>query len=211
MANRYNTTWEANPKRRPKRGCLSTAIKTVAILALVGAIGWYIWAQITMSNYQNLNSGSKIAQVCAFGTHYPHEINVQVTTFDKNEDPTSNPPQAIRGDILQLQGDIIKYPDPLPIVGLSSGYKLTRLEGHYRDPNNESQYGPMAVIINNGDDFFFTAMHTLPTPVEANHDTSFSVPVDSNTYYILLPQTGVLQISRALDQPGCGPHAKAAH
>src|SRR5436853_282281 len=63
-----------------------------------------------------------------------------------------------RGDEWMLQGDIIKFPTWLNILGLHSGYKLTRLEGRYDDPKLESNSRHVVVTLNGGDDNFFKTM-----------------------------------------------------
>ena len=61
----------------------------------------------------------------------------------------------IQGDEWIVQGDIIKFPAWLNIVGLHAGYKLTRLEGRYDDINLENTASHTAIPLNGGDDNFF--------------------------------------------------------
>ena len=59
-----------------------------------------------------------------------------------------------------MQGDIIKFPSWLNVVGLHAGYKLTRLEGRYDDIHLENTAPHTAVPLNGGDDTFFQTTYT---------------------------------------------------
>jgi hypothetical protein len=54
-----------------------------------------------------------------------------------------------------LQSDMVKVSGALTIIGLHSGYKLTRLEGRFDDPTQEANAKHSVVTLNDGDDSFF--------------------------------------------------------
>jgi hypothetical protein len=76
-------------------------------------------------------------------------------TFIQHGPQVSDKTYLVTGDEWMLEGDIIKFPTWLNIVGLHSGYKLTRLEGRYNDPNLELRGKRTVITLNGGDDNFF--------------------------------------------------------
>jgi hypothetical protein len=61
----------------------------------------------------------------------------------------------MQGDEWMVQGNVLKVVPWLTIFGLHSGYKLTRLEGRFDDPNLERTSQHTVVELNGGDDAFF--------------------------------------------------------
>ena len=104
---------------------------------------------------RHINTGITSYNVCP-RDFYGNDGNI---TFDHQY-------PGVEGNQVQLQGDIIKYwPGLNPLF--QSGYKLTRLEGYYNDPNIERTYKPDPIYLNGGDDNFYKTVHGLPsvTPV----------------------------------------------
>src|SRR5260370_14403300 len=65
----------------------------------------------------------------------------------------------VYGDEWMLQADIIKVVPWLNILGVHTGYKVTRLQGRYDDVNLEQNGRRSVYAINGGDDGFFQRMH----------------------------------------------------
>ena len=59
-----------------------------------------------------------------------------------------------------LQGDIVKFPTWLNVLGLHTGYKLTRLEGRFDDITMERSSPHSAIALNGGDDNFFKTAYS---------------------------------------------------
>ncbi len=93
-------------------------------------------------------------------TNAAHEMSVELILYDGNGHIASDNTYLLQGDEWMLQGDIIKFPAWLNVVGLHSGYKLTRLEGRYDDINLERSAPHSAIELNGGDDNFFKTVHT---------------------------------------------------
>ena len=170
------------------------------VILLVGGGWWLISPQ--MSTYVPLNSGFKIAQICAIATKKPHEMDVSVTLFDSAGKATSNQ-YSVQGDILLLRGDIIK--PFMNLFVLHSGYKLVALEGHYQDPTLEKTNKPYIIPLNGGHDTLFSMVQWLPASVvQATDDSPLPVPVNGKTYNVFVPQNTPL--SPVLNAPPCDPH-----
>ncbi len=120
------------PRRRFrfKRGLSGIVLLAVAISLL--------WVTFLVQSYLGLTSEIKVAQIRA----------TPITKY------------LLQGDEWMLQGDIIKFPAWLNVVGLHSGYKLTRLEGRYDDINLERTAPHSAIELNGGDDNFFKTAYT---------------------------------------------------
>lgn len=127
---------------------------------LRGLVGLFIiavfllwqWPYSVMPTYQGFN-GNLVAKVHITKTRIPQLWSVQLTDGNPAEDINCYIKQDGR---LELQGDILIFPSWLNILGLHSGYKLTRLLGCYSDPMLRDK--GTVFILNNGEDNFFTTI-----------------------------------------------------
>lgn len=130
------------------------------ILLLVVAI-LLLWVSTLVQSYLGLTGEIKVAHVHATSiANAPHQMSVDVTLYDGNGHVASDNSYLVQGDEWMVQGDIVKFPAWLNVVGLHSGYKLTRLEGRFDDPNMERTAQHTVVELNGGDDNFFKTTHT---------------------------------------------------
>lgn len=155
-----------------------------------------LWLATLMQTYLGLTSDIRVAQVHAVPlANLPHEMSVEITLYDKNGHQTSDNTYAVAGDEWMLQGDIIKFPAWLNILGLHSGYKLTRLEGRFDDPNLERNAKHTVIVLNGGDDQFFQTVQeqawTSPF-VQAAYGSGVFLAPDGKTYNVFVSQTGLL-------------------
>jgi hypothetical protein len=151
---RYRRTGYA-PRRRIKiwRGLSGILLLAVAISLL--------WVTFLVQSYLGLTGEIKVAHIRATSiANVAHQMSVEVMLYDGNGHVTSDNTYLIKGDEWMVQGDIIKFPAWLNIVGLHAGYKLTRLEGRYDDINLENTAPHTAVALNGGDDGFFRTTYT---------------------------------------------------
>jgi hypothetical protein len=151
---RYNRTGRM-PRRRFKftRGMSGIVLLAVAISLL--------WVTFLVQSYLGLTGEIKVAHIHATQiTNVAHQMSVEVMLYDGNGHVTSDNTYLIQGDEWMVQGDIIKFPAWLNVVGLHAGYKLTRLEGRYDDINLENTAHHTAIPLNGGDDNFFQATYT---------------------------------------------------
>jgi hypothetical protein len=146
---RYRRTGHL-PRRRFKvtRGFSGLVPLAVAISLL--------WLTFLVQSYLGLTGEIKVAHIRATPiANVSHQMSVEVMLYDGNGHINSENTYLIQGDEWMVQGDIIKFPAWLNIVGLHAGYKLTRLEGRYDDTNLENTAHHTAIPLNGGDDNFF--------------------------------------------------------
>lgn len=142
------------PRRhfRVTRGLSGIVLLAVAISLL--------WVAFLVQSYLGLTGEIKVAHIRATSiANVAHEMSVEVTLYDGNGHATSDNTYLLQGDEWMLQGDIVKFPAWLNVVGLHSGYKLTRLEGRFDDIQLENTARHTAIALNGGDDNFFKTMH----------------------------------------------------
>ena len=145
----YSRTGYA-PRRRFK---LWRGLSGILLLAVAVSL---LWVTFLVQSYLGLTGEIKVAHLRATQmANVPHQMSVEVMLYDQNGHVTSDNTYLIQGDEWMLQGDIIKFPAWLNVVGLHAGYKLTRLEGRYDDINLENTAHHTAVPLNGGDDNFF--------------------------------------------------------
>ena len=133
------------------------------ILLIVIAIS-LLWLTFLIQSYLGLTSEIKVAQVRATVlANAPHQMSVELIQYDDNGNVASDNTYLMQGDEWMLQGDIVKFPGWANILGLHTGYKLTRFEGRYDDINMERTALHFAVELNGGDDGFFQAVKSHPT------------------------------------------------
>ncbi len=154
-----------------------------------------LWLSLLIQTYLGLTSDIEVARVRATPVaNVSHLMSVDLTLFDQNGHQTSEQTYIINGDEWMLQGDIIKFPPWLNIFGLHSGYKLTRLEGRFDDPNLEANSHHTVVVLNGGDDNFFKTVQeqawTSPF-VQAAYGSGTFIQPDGKTYDVFVSQTGL--------------------
>ncbi len=138
------------PRRRFKvtRGLSGLVLLAVAVSLL--------WLTFLVQSYLGLTGEIKVAHIRATPiANVAHQMSVEVILYDGNGHVTSENTYLLQGDEWMVQGDIIKFPAWLNVVGLHAGYKLTRLEGRYDDITLENTAHHTAVPLNGGDDNFF--------------------------------------------------------
>ncbi|HEX4206521.1 MAG TPA: hypothetical protein VHZ51_20450 [Ktedonobacteraceae bacterium] len=154
-----------------------------------------LWVASLAQVYTGLNSDIKVAQVHATSVaNMQHMMSVEMTLYDSSGHTTSTQTYLVSGDEWMLQGDIIKFPAWLNVLGLHSGYKLTRLEGRFDDPNLESNSKHTVITLNGGDDGFFKTTQGLPwiTPfVQAAYGNATFLQPDGKTYNVVVSQSGL--------------------
>ena len=115
-----------------------------------------LWLTFLTQTYLGLTSEIKVAQIQATKvSNANHEMSVNITLYDDSGHALSNNTYILQGDEWMLQGDIIRFPTWLNVLGIHSGYKVTRLEGRYDDIHLENTAPHTAIALNGGDDNFF--------------------------------------------------------
>ncbi len=130
----------------------------VSGIVLIAVAFSLLWAALALQTYLGLTGEIKVAHVHATTiANVKHTLFVELTQYDNNGHALPQTYQ-VSGDEWMLQGNILKVASWLTIVGLHSGYKLTRLEGRYDDIKLENTAPRTAVALNGGDDNFFQTM-----------------------------------------------------
>lgn len=154
-----------------------------------------LWLTLLVQTYLGLTSDIKVARVHATPvTNADHLMSVELILYDQHGHQTSDQTYLVKGDEWRLEGDIIKFPTWLNILGLHSGYKLTRMEGRYEDPKLESSNLPTVIPLNGGDDNFFRTVQEqawVSPVVEAAYGSGTFLRADGKTYDVLASQTGL--------------------
>ncbi len=123
-----------------------------------------LWLTFLVQTYLGLTGEIKVAQVRATTlVNVPHEMSVELILYDDNGNIASDNTYLVMGDEWMVQGDIVKFPTWANILGLHTGYKLTRFEGRYDSIQMERTAQHFAIELNGGDDGFFQAVNTHPT------------------------------------------------
>ncbi|HZR39408.1 MAG TPA: hypothetical protein VFB12_04785 [Ktedonobacteraceae bacterium] len=154
-----------------------------------------LWAASLTQAYLGLTGDIKVAQVRAnMITNQQHVMNVELVLYGNDGKQASDNFYEVQGDRWMVQGNIIKFASWLNLLGMHSGYKLTRLEGQYDDPNMESNSKHTVIVLNGGDDDFFKTVYkqAWSSPfVDAAYGNAVILPADGMTYNVFVSQTGL--------------------
>lgn len=185
--------WRKYGKRlRHHRMRWGRAVTGLIFLLLASSI---LWLTLLVQTYVGLTSDIRVATVHATTiANAPHQMFVELKLYDQNGKQTSDQNYLVNGDEWMIEGDIIKFPTWLNIVGLHSGYKLTRLEGRYDDPNLELTGKRTVITLNGGDDNFFKTVQQqawLNPIVQGAYGNAVFLAADGKTYNVYVSQTGL--------------------
>ncbi len=174
--------------RRHRHLRWKSGIGGVLLLAIAVSL---LWLTFLVQTYLGLTGDIKVAQIRATTTNLPHVMSVELVLYDQNGKTTSDKTYFVEGDEWMLQGDILKFPGWMNVLGFHSGFKLTRMEGRYDDPQMESTAHHTVIVLNGGDDGFFTTAQnqawTSPFVDSAYGSSTFLKP-DSHVYNIFVSQ-----------------------
>ena len=144
--------------RFPRRFKITHGLSGIVLIAVAVS---FLWVTFLVQSYIGLTGEIKVAHIRATSiANVAHQMSVEVMLYDGNGHVTSDNTYLIQGDEWMMQGDIIKFPAWLNVVGLHAGYKLTRLEGRYDDIKLENTARHTAIPLNGGDDNFFQTTYT---------------------------------------------------
>ncbi len=127
---------------------------TVLLLVAISLL----YLALLLQSYLGLTENIKVAHVTATPvSNVSNYMVVDLTLYDDQGNKVSENTYGVCGNEWMLQADVVRLPSWINILGIHSGYKLTRLEGRYDDPNLERNAQHTVVVLNGGDDNFFTA------------------------------------------------------
>lgn len=187
--------------RLPRRRRLRWQHGLGGILLLFVAVS-LLWMTFLVQSYLGLTGDIEVAQVRASKVTNPTDpavpmMSVELKLYSEDGKQVSDQTYLVLGDEWMVQGDIIKFASWLNIVGLHSGYKLTRMEGRFDDPNIERNHTHTVVVLNGGDDGFF--QHAKGTNwysgfVQAQYGNAVFQSADGATYNVFVSQTGLYAV-----------------
>jgi hypothetical protein len=156
-----------------------------------------LWLTFLVQTYLGLTGDIKVARVHAASIgNVQHEMSVDLTLYDKNGHPGVTQTYLVNGDEWMLQGDIIKFPTWLNVLGLHSSYKLTRLEGRFDNSDLERHATHTVVDLNGGDDNFFKTVQSqtwISPIVQGAYGNAVFDPASpqGQNYDVFVSQTGL--------------------
>lgn len=160
------------------------------VLLLIGLLVFAVagWAQ----TYRTLTRAELVATIRAV----PTGSQLMSVTYTPVEGGKPGTPQtfAIHGDKWELGGDVIKWQDWVNILGVHTGYRITRLDGYYVD-HNDYYRKPLSFIDLGGhtstvEQFVRDHGNLLPF-VRATYGNAVNqVPSAAATYQVYLSTSG---------------------
>lgn len=141
------------PGRRRLRFRPARAISGLALLVVSLLILWFV---TLVQTYLGLTGEVKAAHVVAAAvSNVPHTLHVDLTLYDEKGKTQSRQTYQVEGDMWVLQADIVELNHWVNVLGVHSGYKVTRLFGERLDGVSPAQH---QILLNGGDGRFFTDM-----------------------------------------------------
>ncbi|MFZ1177003.1 MAG: hypothetical protein WAO15_12210 [Mycobacterium sp.] len=162
---------------RPGRAVSGVALLVVSLLML--------WFATLVQTYLGLTGEVKAAHVLATPvSNAMHTLNVDLTLYDDEGNTYSHQTYQVEGDMWVLQADIVELHHWVNVLGMHSGYKVTRLFGERLDGVSPTQH---QILLNGGDGSFFADMRggkwwTKPFVRSAYGNAVISAPGEFDVY-----------------------------
>jgi hypothetical protein len=162
---------------RPRRAISGVALLVVSILML--------WFVTLVQTYLGLTGEIKAAHVAATPiSNAQHSLDVDLTLYDNKGNTQTRQTYQVEGDLWVLQADIVELQHWVNVLGVHSGYKVTRLFGERLDGVSPTQH---QILLNGGDGRFFADMHdrkwwTKPFVRSAYGNAVISAPGEFDVY-----------------------------
>jgi hypothetical protein len=133
---------------RPGRAVSGLVLLVVSLLML--------WFVTLVQTYLGLTGEVKAAHVTATSiSDAEHSLAVDLTLYDDKGNTQSRKTYQVEGDMWVLQADIVELNHWVNVLGVHSGYKVTRLFGERVDGVSPTQH---QILLNGGDGSFFADM-----------------------------------------------------
>jgi hypothetical protein len=162
------------------------------VLLLIGLLAFAVagWAQ----TYRALTRAELVAYVRAVPIMGQQQTMRVTMTPVQNGTPGAAQTYVVHGDQWELGGDVIKWQDYVNILGLHTGYRLTRLDGYYDDAH-DYQHKPLTFIDLAGHQdavgqFVHDHQALLPFVRAIYHNAVAAPPDPHATYRVYLSTSG---------------------
>ncbi|WP_407686755.1 hypothetical protein [Mycobacterium sp. HUMS_1102779] len=162
---------------RPVRAVTGVVLLVVSLLML--------WFATLVQTYLGLTGEVKAARVVATEiSNASHRLSVDLTLYDEQGHASTRKSYEVEGDLWVLQADIVELQHWVNVLGMHSGYKVTRLFGERLDGVSPAQH---QILLNGGDGSFFADMHggkwwTKPFVRSAYGNAVISPPGEFDVY-----------------------------
>jgi hypothetical protein len=181
MRSNYDPAAQA-PRRHRLRIRPGRAISGVALLVVSILMLWFV---TIVQTYLGLTGEIKAAHVAATPiSNALHSLSVDLTLYDDKGNTQTRQTYQIEGDMWVLQADIVELHHWVNVLGVHSGYKVTRLFGERLDGVSPTQH---QILLNGGDGRFFADMRdrrwwTKPFVRSAYGNAVISAPGEFDVY-----------------------------
>ena len=144
-----------------------------------------LWFTLLVQTFLGLTGEIHAAHVTATPIHNaPHMLSVALTVYDEHGEVTSQQTYLVEGDRWVLQANILQLKDWVNILGVHSGYQVTRLFGQYDDGRSPTQ---RQIFLDGTDEAFFRSMRdhdwwTTPFVRSAYGNAVIATPGDYDVY-----------------------------
>ena len=144
-----------------------------------------LWFATLVQTYLGLTGEIKAAHVVATPvSNAPHSLSVDLTLYDDKGNTQTRQTYQVEGDMWALQADIVELNHWVNVLGVHSGYKVTRLFGERLDGVSPTQH---QILLNGGDGSFFADMRdgkwwTKPFIRSAYGNAVISAPGEFDVY-----------------------------
>jgi hypothetical protein len=163
------------------------------VLLLIGLVAFAVagWAQ----TYRALSKAELVAYIRAVPVSGQSQTMSVTYTPVHNGNPGAAQTYIVHGDQWELGGDIIKWQDYVNILGVHTGYRITRLDGYYNDASDYYNHKPLTFLDLGGhrdavEQFLHDHANLMPF-VRATYHNSVATPPDVNaTYKVFLSTSG---------------------
>jgi hypothetical protein len=170
------------PRRRGLRFRPGRAVSGVVLLIISILTLWFV---TLVQTYLGLTGEVKAAHVAATQIgNASHDLSVDLTLYDDKGNTETHQTYEVEGDMWVLQADIVELQHWVNVLGVHSGYKVTRLFGERLDGVSPTQH---QILLNGGDGTFFAEMRdrkwwTKPFVRSAYGNAVISAPGDFDVY-----------------------------
>lgn len=173
-------------ERRLRLGRIGGGLAMILVALVIFAIAG--WAQ----TYRQLTHNELVAYVNAV----PVGSQLIQVTYTPVHGGTRGAPQTytIHGDQWELGGEVIKWQDWVNILGVDTGYRASRLDGYYNDPNDYKTKPLSFIDLGGGRDALETFLrdhgNLMPFIRASYHNAVAQVPDPENTYRVYVSTSG---------------------
>ncbi len=136
--------WRRRRKPRWKHGVSGIVLLVIAVMLLL--------ATSVIQAYLGFSGAIKVGHVYATEIeNEPHKLSVDLTLYNPDGSTISRKTYNLEGDAWFVEAHIVRFKSWVNLLGMHSGYKITRLYGKYDDGTPSKQHD---IMLSPPDDFY---------------------------------------------------------